>query len=394
VLVIAGVLAIGSALGPFFQAVFLDGPALKGGTGRLLFNLFMYVVGYEAFPAAPLFVLLIVIAGARIAIFERTLHVGDELLRTRPLDVRHTVAFVLVTLATFGTAIGLLLSGSRGLEREVVVWIDRLSVIAMFGFAFGCAFFVAHLSRTPAPSLPLVADRIRVGHAVNALLLSTLVASLLHNTSAPELRSFYDNNPVIPVVFVALFVALDRARLRSVKAVAVLLTLVSLFGNKLDRGMRAQQSVGRHGYWAGMRVNQRGVEILRAALRARALCSDDDTVLVLPEDVNLAALIGRPRPDLRGAILYVDQYPNRLVDDDLRRLRQHPPKVVIIHPRQHLLWASVFRTWSGDSGTEKVLRFVQHELLPQRYRLDSSYETHFLWGPATLDVYERRDRHD
>jgi hypothetical protein len=155
--------------------------------------------------------------------------------------------------------------------------------------------------------------------------------------------------------------------------------------------MRAQTPVGRHGYWAGLRISERGVEMVKAALQARSLTNRDETVLILPEDVTLSGLVGRPRPPLRGAILYVDQYPRRLVAHDVRTLASHPPKVVIIHPREHLMWARVFRTWSGDSGTEQVLRWTLNELLPRRYRLVGSYRTHFLWGAATLDVYARID---
>ena len=389
--VVLGVVVLKSSLSAFVQAVFVDGPELKGGSGRLLLNLFMYLVRYDAFPAAPLFLSVLVLAGARILLRERTLAVGDELERTVPLERRYVALYAAASVATFGTAIALLASSYRGLESEVVRVLDRLAEIAMFGFAFACAFFVAHLQRLAPRRGPIRSDAPRVGHVLNALLLATLFASLLHNTSAPELRSFYDNNPVIPIVFYALFTGLDRAALRPAKAVVVVLTLASLFGNKLDRGMRAHTAVGRHGYWGGLRVNDRGVEIVRAALQARALTQHDDTVLVLPEDVTLAALVGRPRPPLRGAILYVDQYPNRLVEQDIRTLRREPPKVVIIHPRQHLMWARVFRTWSGDSGTEKVLRFVLDELLPQRYELVGSYPTHFLWGNATLDVFVRRD---
>jgi hypothetical protein len=388
---LAGVLALGSSLSSFVQAVFLDGPDLKGGSLRLLFNLFMYLVGYEAFPASPLFLSVLLVAGARILHRHGSLAIGDEPQRAAELDLKRSIVFALACVATFGIAVGALHSGYRGIDPRVVLWIDRLAVIAMFGFAFACAFFVAHLRRVGPRAGPLDTDPIRVGHALNALFIATLVASLLHNTSAPELRSFYDNNPVIPLVFVALFVGFDRARLQPLKALAVALTLASLFGNKLDRGMRAQTPVGRQGYWAGMRVNERGVEMLRAALHARSLARPHETVLNLPEDVNLVALIGRPRPPLRGAILYVDQYANRLVDDDLATLAAQPPKVIVVHPRQHIVWARVFRTWSGDSGTEKVLRWVLADLLPQRYRLAGSYRTHFLWGPATLDVYVRID---
>jgi len=233
---------------------------------------------------------------------------------------------------------------------------------------------------------------LRVGHSVNATVIAALAISLLHNTSAPEFRAFYDNNPIIPVAFLFLFIGLDRARLAPVKALAVVLTLCAVFSNKLGRALDARTPVGDHGFWAGMKVSPRGVVALRAVRRIRQLTGPDDTVLVLPEDVDFAAEIGRPRPKLRGAIVFVDQYPDRLAARDIAWLRAHPPKVIVIHPNRPTQWAQLFRIWSGDSGAEHVLRFVLNDLLPRDYRRDSTYPTQFLWHDATLEVWVRKSK--
>src|SRR5207248_201922 len=61
----------------------------------------------------------------------------------------------------------------------------------------------------------------------------------------------------------------------------------------------------------GVRVNDDARDIVNAVRRVRALTSDRDTVLVLPEDPMLVAWIGRRRPALCGGIVTLDQYPDR-----------------------------------------------------------------------------------
>jgi hypothetical protein len=171
----------------------------------------------------------------------------------------------------------------------------------------------------------------------------------------------------------------------------VALTLGSLFGNRLDRAMEARTAMGRLGYWAGMRVGPRAVDLAHAALQIQRLTAPTDTVLVLPEDVQLAALISRPRPRLRGAIVFVDQYPRRLAPDDIQELRRHPPKVIVRHPAEAHLWTQLFRVWSGDSGAQQVLDFVNSELLPNRFERLSVTRTSWLWRDATLEIWVRRE---
>ena len=252
---------------------------------------------------------------------------------------------------------------------------------------FAIAFFLAHLRKTKNGAGPL-----RAGHALNALMIAALATSLLHNTSAPEFRAFYDNNPIIPLAFLFLYIGVDRAGLGWLRVVLLVLTLGSLFGNRFDRAMAARTPIGKNGYWAGMRVGPRAVDLAHVALQVRSLTGPNDTVLVLPEDVQLAALIGRPRPALRGAIVFVDQYPRRLVPEDIQELRQNPPKVLVIHPAEAHLWTQLFRIWSGDSGAQQVLDFVLHDLIPSRYERASVTGTRWLWRDATLEIWVRRDR--
>jgi hypothetical protein len=130
--------------------------------------------------------------------------------------------------------------------------------------------------------------------------------------------------------------------------------------------------------------------VVRAATRIQQLAGEHGTVLVLPEDVQLVGLIQRPRPPLRGAILFVDQYPRRLADADIRTLDANLPEVIVIHPRRERDWRAVFQTWSTDSGTERVLNHVLHKVLPKHYERDSSFPTIYFWDQGQMDIYRRK----
>jgi hypothetical protein len=164
-----------------------------------------------------------------------------------------------------------------------------------------------------------------------------------------------------------------------------------LFGGRLDRAIAARRSIGPAGHWGGMKVSERGRELALLARHVQTLTAPGDSVLVLPEDLALARLIDRPRPPLRGAIVFVDQYARHLAADDIRALAAHPPKVIVVHPSEMHLWVQLFRVWSGDSGAQQLLEYVQKELLPARYRLESKRRTRFIWNDATLEVWLRVD---
>jgi hypothetical protein len=380
---------LGSTLGAYFSAVFLDGPKLKGGSWLLIKHVIGYVTTEDAWMSSIVFTVGLTLLGARLIKQRGKLELGDEPLRRDPASLGRVqtalVAAVMVT--TFALAVALIVR-SKALDPDLLVVIDRLRTIPHFGLVLGCAFFVGHLQLGDTSSND---DARAAGHAINALLIAVLATTLLHNTSAPELRVFYDNNPIIPFAFLFVYVALERAALDKLKFVVIVCVVATLFGSRLDRALVAKISVGRTGHWAGMKVNERGRDIVFAARRVQSLTAPEDTVLVLPEDVQLAALIGRPRPPIRGAIVFVDQYAEHLAARDIQTLASHPPKVIVLHPPEMHLWAQLFRIWSGDSGAQKVLEFTQRELLPKRYRLESTTNTRWLWRDATLQIWVRAD---
>jgi len=374
--------ALGSTPGAFWQAVFRDGADLKGGNYKLVFNLFSYVFRHDAYPASFFFSMLLV------AVVLRWLKRANDFSLYEPvaptLDKRSARAIAAALVAVFGIAILLLASGVKSTWGPGVFWLKQTQNIPAFGLFFGCVVFVGQLraarDRTPV-----------IGHQINAFALAVLATSLLHNASFPGLRPFYDNNPIIPLAFIFMCIALDRAELQWSKWAAFGLVLLGLLGPKFHRALSDDIPIGRKGHWAGLYVNERGAEVVRAALRVRALAGEHESVLVLPEDVQFRRLVDRPRPPVKGAILFVDQYPTLLVDGDIAQLDAHLPKVIVIHPRNDRLWRVLFELWNYDSGTSRLMQHVRKELLPKHYKLDSSYRTVFFRERAELDVYVRKD---
>jgi hypothetical protein len=263
--------------------------------------------------------------------------------------------------------------------------VDGLRNVPPYGFVFAMLFFVAHVREAGAKT----DEERRRGHALNAVLLASVFASIVYDTSFVLFYPFYYNEPSIPVVLLCLFLATERSGHRWATPLVLVLCLLPTYGLEYNRALSARTLVD-HGHWAGLRVNYRGAVILKAAERAQALAGPAGTVLVLPEDVELVGLIHRPRPPVMGAILFVDQYPKRLAGADIESLDRHLPDVIVIHPRHDRDWRAVFHTWSADSGTERVLNHVLATVLPKHYELDSSYPTTFFWDQGQLDVYRKK----
>jgi hypothetical protein len=324
------------------------------------------------------------------------LHVGDEPSRRARFSAWEGPCLAVILVAGSAAAVWFLMKGSGGYPATWITHFDRFKFGPPISLVTACTLFVAHLVRTgsgtPADFSRGAPDEVRAGHRLNAAFVAALVCSLLHNTSAPEFRPFYDNNAIIPLALLSFFVVLERARVRPLAVLFVLGLVLSVGGNKYFRATTATTRVDPALHWGGMRVNEHGSQIVKVATRVRKLTGSGDTVLVVPEDVALAALIGRPRPPLVGAIVFVDQYAPRLASDDIARLDENLPKVIVVHPREVVGWQKFFRIWNGESGAERVIHHVLDKLLPTRYELDSSYPTMFLWEGASLDVYVRKDR--
>lgn len=378
-------LAYGSSLGAYFQAVFSDGSSLKGGSLPLAVNLVSYLLGASAYPSSLVAMLLLAVVLVRILSRPGALSLPEQ--GDPGLTLRAGVGIGVPVVVVFGTAILLLAVRVRALPDSVLYWCDRSSFVPGFGLLFACVYFTAQL-RSPSPAVEARVDR---AHALNAILLAALLTSLLHNLSAPEFRPFYDPNPLIPVSFIFLFGALDRAGLPKTKLVAFALALAALFSPKFDRALFAQRTVISDGYWAGMITNENAAPLVRASRRVQELTSAEDTVLVLPEDLELRALIGRPRPPIRGAVVFVDQYAGRLTDADLATLENNLPKVVVVRPTERKLWIVFFAIWTSRGGARRIIERFLDDWLPSRYIKDSTFPTRFDSRQVSLEIWVRRD---
>ncbi|HVU02197.1 MAG TPA: hypothetical protein VHE30_10605 [Polyangiaceae bacterium] len=385
------VLLLGGTFGAFFRATFIDGAALKGGTPTLFRNLASYLLDYPSYRGSLFAIVLVTAVGARLAARGASFHLGDEPTRAAALRTWEVVALAVVGIGAF---VGGALVLRYGPKRPPALWVplaDAMRDLPVLTLVPMLVVFAAHVvvPSNAAPS-PETAARVRTGHVLNAALLVALCCTLFHNTSAPEFRPYYDNNALIPLTFACAFVVLDRAALGIGSVVFLALVVLGAGGERFARAMGAR-TVVHGGPASGLLVSDDGVGMLRMAQTVRALAKPSETVLVLPEDLELVQLIDRPRPPLLGAIVFVDQYPERLLSDDEARLREHPPRVIVLHPRNAEAWQDFFRIWSGSSAAEKLVRWTRDELMPGRYERVATFDTFFRWHTEQLDVYVRRD---
>jgi hypothetical protein len=213
---------------------------------------------------------------------------------------------------------------------------------------------------------------------------------MIYDTSFVFYSPFYYNEPSIPIALLCLYIATERSGLSWATPLALVVSLLPIYGFKLNRALSDDTRVER-GQWAGLRVNYRGVEVLRAASRAQELAGPTGTVLVLPEDVEFAGVVHRPRPPVKGAILFVDQYPKRLLANDLAILDRNPPDVIILHPLDPGSWQALFHTWSENSAAEQMMNHVLTKMLPNEYSLDSSYRSIYFLDQGQIGVYARKE---
>jgi hypothetical protein len=384
-LVIAMVHVAGGTWTDFLQATIGDGPELKGGRLSLVRNLYNYVVRQDAIRVALVPTAIVAAIAVRLGRAQGTFHAGDEPERPAGLSRRATGLIAVGLVALFGTAIALLVGEVRAMPRVFTATADTLRNVPAYGFVFGTLFFLGHLGGGQRRRA-----RRRVGHTMNALAIVVMTSSMLYNTSFIQFSPFYYNNPDIPLALLFLFMATERARLPGATALVFALSVLPLFGIKLNRALSADRLVA-HGHWAGLRVNVRGEELLKAAARVQQLVGPGETALMLPEDVQFVGLMQRPRPPVRGAILFVDQYSRRLLDEDLATLDRHLPKVIVIHPRRRRDWHTLYHTWSKSSAAQAVLDHVLDDLLPKHYRRDRSYPTIYFWDQGQLDLWVRKE---
>lgn len=377
--------AFGGSVAEMYRVVFVDGPALKGGRGQAILNLLSYTILQTPTHVSFLSALVLAWVVARQLGTRGAFEVGDGgasdagergvpgVLFAAGAGGWTTLMFLLATLLLVGNA------GSVPLV---------LQVAAGFGAAIGM------LGMLLLVWVLVVSFRNAQSHtdhrsAFAAVAVAAGFVSLAHNLSDPTHRPFYDNNPIIVLSVFSLLLVFDQARLRVLKGVAVGLMVMVLFGGKLQRYLDARYRVEDPGFWSGLYVSANGQTLLRAASRIRELAGPGGTVLMLPEDPMFEALVGRPRPALRGGIVFVDQYPRRLLQHDLATLEASPPDVLVLHPRDTAAWHRVYSIWDIKCAAAQLQNEFASNPAGRGYRRDTSYDTWMFQGPGLMDVYVR-----
>lgn len=381
------VIAAGGTLQEFHRVVFVDGPALKGGTARMILNL----VSYTAFQTPVHISLLMAVILAWL--LARLIGRGDALLvdtDAPPADdpddrgrkgLIFGVSVSGVIVVVLGFAMFLFATGAPVIPNVVRVVSGFAAVPPILGLLFLAVFLVSNARASE--------DAFDRRAAFAAVAIAAGLESLMHNLSHPTHRPFYDNNALIPMSFLALMLLLDRAKAPRLKALLFGLAMLGMFGDKFQRFLDARHPVTDRSFWYGLRVSDPGLDVLRAAQRARDLAGPNGTVLMLPEDPATEALIGRPRPKLQGAIVFVDQFPARVLQHDLEVLTASPPDVLVLHPNDGM-WNRVYRTWSTKSAAATLQNEFLERYRTSYYQSDSTYSTWFFHTPTTLEVMVKK----
>jgi hypothetical protein len=89
--------------------------------------------------------------------------------------------------------------------------------------------------------------------------------------------------------------------------------------------------------------------------------------------------------ELVAQIIFTDQYHDRFVDEDAHRLLAHPPKVIVIGPRD--AWRPFSRIWHQNVGAERLIDRIQADLLPARYSKAAEVAISYLGKTDHMDVF-------
>ncbi len=388
VLTVLLVAALGGSVPEFYRVVFVDGPELKGGRSQAIFNLLSYTILQTPTHVSLLSALVVGWVLVRVIRQRGALEVPTEIAPDRAERGVPGLVFAIAaggwTVMIFGLGALLLLGNAPSIPLALQVGAGFGGALPMLGLMLLVFYLLGNL-RAAQPG----ADR---RGAFAAVTVAAGFISLAHNLSDPTHRPFYDNNPIIPLAIFSLLLAFDQSRLALLKAASVGLMVMALFGGKFQRYLDARYPVGPSGFWQGLSVSANGQVLLRAAAHVRDLAGPHGTVLMLPEDPMFEALVGRPRPRLKGAIVFVDQFPQRLLASDLATLESSPPDVVIEHPREAAAWHTVYAIWNLNCAAAKLQNEFTSRVLEPGYRVESTFDTWMFRGPGLMDVYVRKNQ--
>lgn len=229
--------------------------------------------------------------------------------------------------------------------------------------------------------------------------------AVFHSLSVADFRWAYDNNPLIIAAIAAVLwvtgagLARISGKLAQRQAVVIgatglLVTLVTtaLLPQKLFFVAQATETWDEVAYLDGATLRRDADGLRQLVNKVRDLAPDagNDEVLLLPEDPNVQAWFDRPRPALTSAITFIDQYRDQYVEEDLQRLLQSPPKVIVIGPLDYYQRFNSIYSKQGERGTDALIRRIQSELLNEYYENPLAMEITMRFQTQTMKVYVRK----
>ena len=228
----------------------------------------------------------------------------------------------------------------------------------------------------------------------------TFAAAMFHGLSIRWFRWSHDNNPLVLVAYAALFqvtlAALDHLPARRQRPLAVALVCFVVIplpawarlGDQLlaCRQCTERWAEVRHLVGAKMRPAASGMRRLVEEVRRSA--APGEQVLLLPNDPEVEAWFERDRPHLSSLIVFVDQYWDRYVDNDVATLKAQPPQVIVVGPVG--FWRQFHHHYQHGRGAERLIDRITRELLPQSYELRATVPILHRGQTDSMEVYVRR----
>ena len=370
--------------GGMIQDVFIHGSEPKGGLGHLLRLIFEF---------SGCFILM---AAGWLAIFALIAAV-----RRRGAGWKERFISFLDRFMNFPTAPAAgapwlptgIIAAAAGLLVTVPAMAPLVGATNVLLLYFGGATVVVMVAGV------LVGKNDLTGHPLASYALVFLPAAIFHNLSVSRFRWTFDNNPLIVLACVFLLAPLVTGRpekhgrfawLRCGALGAFLFSSWAGFAGQLGVANRCTESWPEIHHLAGARLRPESGGMRKLVATVRAAAGPEDTVLLLPEDPNVAAWFDRPRPPLSSEIIFCDQYLDRYVDKDFATIQAHPPKVIVVGPVY--FWRYFSHQWRVDRGAERLIDLIGDRLLPAQYTLISEQKISFIGMTETMQVYRLNDQ--
>ncbi len=135
-------------------------------------------------------------------------------------------------------------------------------------------------------------------------------------------------------------------------------------------------------YMRGATISGDASGVVELTTRLRTLVQTNQTVLLLPDDPNLESWFDRKRPVTSCPIVFSDQYWERYVEEDFKRLNSLPPDAIIVGPRIEMQGA-----YQWSLGAQKLINLVRNQLIPKEYTLAFTQSFLYKGQEDFFDVY-------